>query len=176
MMNIGQLENIITGDKNENATTWKGVVAGVVGGLAGAAAMRAYEHFIADNADSYQTAQFSPTVQATNAFRKLTSKPELSRQAAIDVQRTGSIPFGAAVGGVYGLLTETFPAVQDNTGLSLSTLMYSAVHQAPQKPVSMLTTLVKDPGKPQSKELISLAIFGVTTELVRRGFRHLLGE
>ena len=171
-MNVNDIQEMVKGKRNEDAVTWKGLVAGFAGGIAGAIAMNIYESF-ADSPE--EPPSLSPAVKATNSIRKLGNLPPLNLEDAQFTKEVGTYPFGALIGTGYGLLVENFPIAKKNQGLGLSTLVYSAVNQPVQPPMDLLNTFVsKDTFKPENRDLISLAVFGLTTEFVRRGIRHLL--
>lgn len=171
-MNVKELKTILTGKKNKEAVIWKGLVAGFAGGVTGAFAMSVFESFV----DKKNNAPgLSPTVKATNSLRSLGGLPPLDFKDAQFVREVGKYPFGALIGAGYGVLVENFPVAKKNQGLGLSTLVYSALNQSVQPSMSMLNTLTKDPLNPKNRDFISLAVFGFTTELVRRGLRSFLG-
>ena len=171
-MNVKELQQIVTGDRNREAVTWKGIIAGFAGGIAGAIAMSVFESF---TDETNEAPNLSPTVKATNSLRELGNLPPLNFADAQFTKEVGKYPFGALLGVGYGVLVENFPIAKQNQGLGLSTLVYSAVNKTVQPPMNLLNTFVsKDSLKPENRDLISLAIFGLTTEFVRRGIRHLL--
>lgn len=167
-----KLKDIFDSAVNENAEVTKGVVAGILGGIAGAIAIQLFESFVPEEE---KVPTLSPAVKATNSMLALANQGPLNAEDQKLFAEIGKYPFGFIVGGAYGALVEKFPIAKDNNGLGLSALVYTAVNQNIAPPMNVLNTITKNPLKEENRELFTLALFGITTEFVRRGVRKFLG-
>jgi putative membrane protein len=138
----------------------KGFAAGAIGGLCGAAAKAAGEAVYPPRT----IGQIPPPAVLVNrmAGRSLT---ETEEEVSVRVIHWG---FGALVGGVYGALAEYQPAVTKRFGASFGLTLYGITH-ASALPLMGLTEKPEDqPLREHASELVTHAIYGVTTEVVRR--------
>jgi len=166
------IDKILNSQKNDDGELWKGILAGLAGGLAGAAAMAFYEEFVLEDHDNPAN---SPAVKATNAVLELTGKEQLSIEAAQDIEKVGKFPMGAILGSAYGGLVENFPMAKQNNGIGLSALLYAGINKDLSENMSIMKAVQTNPKKKENQEMISLLVFGVATEIVRRSVRGLLG-
>ncbi len=144
----------------------KGFLAGAVGGLAGAAAKAAGEAVYPPRTQG----QIPPPAVLVNrmAGRSLTEQEE---EASVKVIHWG---FGALVGGVYGALAEYAPVVTGRLGVNFGLTLCGITH-ASALPMMGLTEKPEDqPPREHASELVTHAIYGVTTEVVRRATRKML--
>ena len=144
----------------------KGFLAGAVGGLAGAAAKAAGEAVYPPRTQG----QIAPPAVLANrmAGRSLTEQEE---EASVQVIHWG---FGALVGGVYGALAEYAPVVTGRVGVNFGLTLCGITH-ASALPMMGLTEKPEDqPPREHASELVTHAIYGVTTEVVRRVTRKML--
>jgi putative membrane protein len=143
---------------------FKGFVAGAVGGLAGAAAKAAAE------------AVYPPRIQGQIAppavlVNRISERPLSEKEEEVSVQAI-HWGFGALVGGVYGAIAEYQPAVTGKLGANFGLTVCGITH-ASTLPLMGLTEKPEDqPLREHASEVISHAIYGVTTELVRRTTRR----
>ncbi len=144
----------------------KGFLAGAIGGLAGAAAKAAAEAVYPPRIQG----QIPPPAVLANrmAGRTLT---ETEEEVSVQAIHWG---FGALVGGVYGTLAEYQPMVTGRMGANFGLTLCGITH-ASALPMMGLTEKPEDqPAREHASELVSHAIYGVTTELVRRLARRII--
>jgi putative membrane protein len=144
----------------------KGFLAGAIGGLAGAAAKAAAEAVYPPRTQG----QIPPQAVLINRMsdRPLSEKEE---EASVRVIHWG---FGALAGAVYGTVAEYQPAVTGRLGTDFGVTLCGITH-ASTLPLMGLTEKPEDqPFREHASELVSHAIYGATTELVRRFTRKLL--
>jgi putative membrane protein len=149
-----------------NRSLFKGFVAGAIGGLVGAAAKAAGE------------AVYPPRIQGQIAppavlLNRMSDRPLTEKEEEVSV-RAIHWSFGALVGGVYGAVAEYQPAVTNRLGANFGLTLCGMTH-ASTLPLMGLTEKPEDqPMREHASELITHAIYGVTTELVRRVARTIL--
>jgi putative membrane protein len=145
---------------------FKGFLAGAIGGLVGAAAKAAGESVYPPRTQG----QIPPPAVLVNrmAGRALTEEEE---EVSVQAIHWG---FGALAGGVYGALAEYQPVVTGRFGANFGLTLCGITH-ASALPMMGLTEKPGDqPAREHASELVTHAIYGVTTELVRRVARKLL--
>ena len=144
----------------------KGFVAGTIGGLAGAGAKAIGEAMYPPRT----IGQIPPPAVLVNrmAGRSLTDEEE---EVSVQAIHWG---FGALAGGLYGMLAEYAPAVRGRLGASFGLTLFGLTHVS-ALPMMGLTEKPEDqPAREHASEVITHVIYGVTTELVRRGARKAL--
>jgi putative membrane protein len=144
----------------------KGFLAGAVGGLAGAATKALAEAVYPPRTQG----QIPPPAVLVNrmAGRSLTEQEE---ETSVRVIHWG---FGALAGGVYGALAEYAPVVTGRVGVNFGLTLCGITH-ASALPMMGLTEKPEDqPPREHASELVTHAIYGVTTEVVRRVTRKML--
>jgi putative membrane protein len=144
----------------------KGFVAGAIGGLAGAAAKAAAEAVYPPRIQG----QIPPPAVLVN---RMSDRP-LSEEEEEASVRAIHWTFGALVGGVYGTVAEYQPAVTGRLGTNFGVTVCGITHAA-TLPLMGLTEKPEDqPLREHASELVSHAIYGATTEVVRRIARRVL--
>jgi putative membrane protein len=144
----------------------KGFLAGAVGGLAGAAAKATGEILYPPRTQG----QIPPPAVLLN---RISNQPLTEHEEEVSV-RAIHWGFGALVGGVYGALAEYAPAVTGRYGINFGVTLCGITHAA-ALPLMGLTEKPEDqPTREHASELMTHAVYGVTTEVVRRVTRKLL--
>ncbi len=82
--------------------------------------------------------------------------------------------FGALAGGVYGALAEHRPIVTGKLGASFGLTLYGVTHASALPMMGLTESPENQPARQHASELVTHAIYGVTTELVRRLARKAL--
>jgi putative membrane protein len=144
----------------------KGFVAGAIGGVMGAAAKAVGEAMYPPRTQG----QIPPPAVLVNrmAGRSLTEQEE---EVSVQAIHWG---FGALAGGLYGALAEYQPAVRGRVGARFGLALFALTHVS-ALPLMGLTEKPEDqPVREHASEVVTHVIYGVTTELVRRGARKLL--
>jgi putative membrane protein len=144
----------------------KGFVAGAIGGLAGAAAKAAAEAVYPPRIQG----QIPPPAVLVN---RISDRPlsEAEEEATV---RAIHWSFGALVGGVYGTLAEYQPAVTGRVGTNFGVTLCGITHAATLPWMGLTEKPEDQPLREHASELVSHAIYGATTEIVRRLTRKLL--
>ena len=137
----------------------KGLIAGCLGGLAGAMAQTFAERMFPPQAHAElpEPDAATPTGQALVPATKA---------AAADSIRWG---FGAAVGAAYGAVVEYIPVAAAKEGASFGVAL-GVLAQQTSLPVFGLSTKPTDP----ASDVTPLVVYGLTTEFVRKWVRKVL--
>jgi putative membrane protein len=144
----------------------KGFLAGAIGGLVGAAAKAAGEAVYPPRTQG----QIPPPAVLVNrmADHPLSEKAE---EASVRAIHWG---FGALAGGVYGALAEYQPVVTKRLGANFGLMLCGITHASALPMMGLTESPENQPAREHASELVTHAIYGVTTELVRRGARKIL--
>ncbi len=161
-------------DDQRDRSPWRGVLAGVAGGLAGAWTMNQFQAALS----RWQSQPRSEGEDATQKAAAALAAPLIARPLTRDEKRVGGplvhYSFGSAMGGVYGALTEVRPEISAGRG----TLFGAAVWLGADEIGVPLAGLSSSPaGTPASTHASALAahlVYGATADLVRRVVRAAL--
>ncbi len=180
--------NLLSMSSPRDPSPFHGLVAGVVGGLIGSAAMVAFqavasrsagsslrpaEHDVAG--DAANSSAEPSTVRGARLLTHLTLGADVPPRHRQNAGRAFHLAFGVGLGGAYGLLAEYARIATIASGVPFGTLQ---VVLADEWSVPALG-LSEDPRQaPASSHLRALGghlVYGVVTEQVRRRVRAWLG-
>ena len=82
--------------------------------------------------------------------------------------------FGALAGGLYGALAEYQPGVTGRMGANFGLTLCGMTHASALPLMGLTETPENQPIREHASELVTHAIYGVTTELVRRVARRIV--
>ena len=144
----------------------KGVLAGLVGGLAGAGAKMIAERVFPPRTQG-QTPP--PVVLAENvAGHRL---PEQERELALlGIHWI----FGAVAGAVYGALVEVEPSLGAWRGAAFGITLNRITHESILPRLGLTAPSPSRPTQERISEWVTHAVYGVTTDSVRRAVRRAL--
>ena len=145
---------------------FKGFIAGAIGGLVGAAAKAAGEAVYPPRTQG----QIAPPAVLLN---RMSAAPlsEETEEASVRAIHWG---FGALAGGVYGALAEYQPVVTSKLGATFGLTLCGITHAATLPMMGLTESPENQPAREHASELVTHAIYGITTELVRRLARKAL--
>jgi putative membrane protein len=162
---------------------WKGVLAGLIGGLAASWTMnqvftiwsKINEHQQQPEQSAKKGEQSDP---ATLKLARRLSREFLHREISDEnVQAAEAIThygFGTVMGGVYGGLSEYIPQARAGFGSAYATMLFVGADEI-AVPLAGLSAKANE--VPLSSHVLGFTahmVYGLTTELVRRGTRKLL--
>ena len=165
-------------------SAWKGIVAGLAGGIAGAYAMNQFQkgwskaqQKLNGNGHSRHS---SDEPDATMLTANKVARPFLHRELTREEQKKASpivhYAFAAAVGTGYGAAAEYKPVFRKFGGVPFGAALFGGADEL----AVPLFKLSKHPKEyPLSAHLYGLAshiVYGATIEAVRRGVRAALGS
>jgi putative membrane protein len=144
----------------------KGFLAGAIGGLVGAAAKAAGEAVYPPRTQG----QIPPPAVLVN---RMSTHPlsETAEEASVRAIHWG---FGALAGGIYGALAEYQPAVTGRLGANFGITLCGITHASALPMMGLTESPENQPVREHASEVVTHAIYGVTTELVRRLARKIL--
>jgi putative membrane protein len=145
---------------------FKGFLAGAIGGLVGSGAKAAAEAVYPPRTQG----QIPPPAVLVN---RMSDRPLTEKEEEVSV-RAIHWGFGALVGGVYGALAEYQPAITSRLGASFGLTLCGITHASALPMMGLTETPENQPAREHATELVTHAIYGVTTEVVRRAARRIL--
>ncbi len=169
----------------------KGIVAGLIGGLAASWVMnqfqaglsklkeRSREEERAESGVAEQPESAAPESDqepATVKVATLVSRQVLRRELAAGKKDTaGEIvhyAFGAANGALYGALAETWPEARVGFGAAFGAALWLAADEIGMPALRLSGSPTQYPVSVHASALAAHAVYGVTTELLRRSLRQ----
>jgi putative membrane protein len=152
---------------NRERSIVKGMIAGVIGGLAGAGAKMLAERLFPPRVEG----QTPPPVALVE---QVTGHPlsDGGREAAIQCIHWG---FGAAAGAFYGAAVELEPSLGAWKGAAFGITLNKFTHEAMLPKLGLSQPKNEQPAQERISEWVSHAVYGVFTDTVRRGVRRGLG-
>jgi len=149
---------------NNNRSLLKGAVAGLIGGLAGAGAKLLAEKVFPPRG----AGRISPPVALVEraSGHELTDK---QRRVAESAVHWG---FGAAAGAVYGAMAEEEPTLGAWKGAAFGLALNRLTHEAVLPKLGVVPAKSEQPTQERISEWVTHAVYGVVTDLVRRGVRR----
>jgi putative membrane protein len=161
----------------KQASAWKGILAGMAGGLAAAWVMNV---FMAGPGQSLQPAAPSDepkedaTMKAADAIAHTATGEHLSYQEKETAGPLVHYAFGALAGGVYGGLAEYSSTVTSGFGTSFGGVLFSTADMLAVPALKLAPSPAQQPASAQASPFAAHVVYGATTELVRRFVRMLL--
>jgi len=151
---------------NRTRSISKGLLAGLIGGLAGAGAKMIAEKVFPPRTEG----QTPPTVLlAENVVRR--SLPPEERELAL--QGIHFI-FGAIAGAVYGAAIEMEPSFGAWHGAAFGITLNRITHESILPRLGLTAPPGRQPTQERISEWVTHAVYGVTTDTVRRAVRKAL--
>lgn len=157
----------------------KGVLAGLAGGLAASFAMNRFEAWLgkltpkengAEAADPFEassTVKMAEMVSERVFHRKLRDREKDRAANAVHYL------CGAAMGGVYGALAEKAPVARAGFGTVFGSMVWLLGDEIALPQLGLTRPASAYPASMHASAWVSHLVFGLTTDLVRRGIRIL---
>ena len=168
----------------------KGALAGAIGGLAGTYAMnhfqRWWSHTVrgvepASAAGRHDARDWQELEEGQNSNEIAaqtvavhTIGRRLDREELKPAATAMHFAFGAAMGGVYGAFYEVSPSTRKMGGAAFGTTVWAAADEVAMPMLGLSDPTTEQPPERHVHALAAHIVFGVTTEIVRRGVRALL--
>jgi putative membrane protein len=167
-------------------STWKGVTAGLLGGLAGTVAMTLFQRAWSQISEKVQSDNSSngdqsedkaesedATMKAAGKLSSAVLGMELSHEQKKKFGPVVHYSFGTLTGGVYGGIAENIPQVRQGLGIPFGTAVFLGADELTVPALGLSGSPTESPLSTHAYSLASHAVYGVTTELVRRSLRRL---
>ena len=149
---------------------WKGLVAGLVGGLVATGAKtlaeRAYPPRTSGEPEPPDV--LIDKVSDSVAGKKLDGK---SKSIATSAIHWG---FGAGIGAIYGTVVEYYPAASARDGATFGVTLMGLTHEGALPALGLSAAPAEQTNREKSSELVTHVVFGVVTETVRSLVRKAL--
>ena len=144
----------------------KGLLAGAIGGLAGALTKAAAEAIYPPRVQGQPS---PPVVLAERvAGHRLKKKQQQVAETAIHYL------FSALTGALYGAVAEWIPAVTTGSGAAFALALLAGTHESALPALDLVEPPPQQPAREHLSEALTHVIYGVTTEQVRRSVRAAL--
>ena len=165
---------------------FKGLIAGLVGGVAGSLAMvaaqgiwsratglsiRPAEHDVAGDAAPAHRAGDPSTVRAARLVVNQTTGHHLDFDPARLAGRFFHFAFGLGMGGAYGVLVEYAPVVAIGSGVPFGTIQMVAADEWGVPALGLSGPPGQAPASAHLGSLVARIVYSLTTEQVRRAIR-----
>ncbi len=164
--------------------TWKGLLAGAAGGLAGAWSMNQFQVAVSKlkSKDGAAQAQAGPpaqesedaTMKAAGKVVRLAAHRELSHEQKKRLGPVVHYAFGASAGAVYGAVTERVRHLNPAAGLAFGGALWVAADEVGVPAAGLSQWPTQYPVPVHLQALSAHLVYGETAEMVRRGVRALL--
>ena len=146
----------------------KGLIAGAVGGLAGAAVMGPLHAAAGKLMKQKPPKGEDATVKVANAVATKLAHRKLRRSEKPIGGQVVHFAFGASMGALYGLLAESFPPLTLGGGALFGTAVYAGAHALAVPALDLAPSPLENDPALESTELASHVVYGLVTDAVRR--------
>jgi hypothetical protein len=169
----------------------KGVVAGVIGGLVGTFAMSEFQGWwsrvardgepqsAAGRHDARDWQEIHEGENANEIVAQKVAETTIGRRLDQEELAVGApavhYMFGSVIGGFYGALAENAPAARALSGAAYGTAVWAGADEIAMPALGLSDRTDKQPFDRHVHSFAAHIVYGVTTELVRRGVRGVLG-
>jgi putative membrane protein len=180
------LRNNETGSQRE---PWKGLVAGLAGGLAASYVMTQFQKIwnkaseattpnYKKSSDPDTASQLNQDEDATMKTAEKLAEPVLGRQLTkSEKQAAGPVvhyTFGTLMGAAYGVASELAPVTKTAFGLPYGAALFVAADEVAVPSLGLAKSPSQTPPSTHLYGLVSHLVYGATLETVRRGVRNRL--
>lgn len=182
--------------REENGNVWKGVVAGLAGGLIASWTMNQFQAAwtkLAANSEKPHGAQsmkpsngsagdqsqdMKEQDDATVETAKVISETVFGHELQENEKKTAGAAvhyaFGTATGGLYGALAEVAPQVTTAAGLPFGAVFWLLADETAVPLLGLAKAPTEYPLSTHVYAFASHLVYGVTAELSRKALRHVL--
>lgn len=152
--------------RNRRPELWKGIAAGLAGGLAGSWAMGVFHQMVSNR--SGQGREEDSTVKAASAVSE-----SVLRHRLTDGEKKWAGPavhyaFGAVMGGIYGGLAERIPGAHPALGAPFGAAVYGGAHAGAVPALGLSKPLTRSSVREEAPEFAAHLVYGLTVGVVSR--------
>jgi len=175
---------------SDESDVTKGALAGIIGGLAGTFAMSEFQGWWSravrgvhpqSSGGDHDARDWQEVEEGTNAneltaptLARATIGRPLDRQELSVAAPAVHYTFGALLGGFYGVMAENAPQVRALSGAAYGTAVWATADEIAMPVLGLSEPTHEQPFERHFHSFAAHIVFGVTTELVRRGVRAAL--
>jgi putative membrane protein len=173
-------------DATDERKVWKGLVAGLIGGLVASWTMNRFQDAwlkLSENGrssasgrspQSEEAKQDDTTVRTASAISESIFGHELSKTEKKIAGPAVHYALGTGVGGLYGAVAEVVPDVTMGSGLPFGVAFWLVVDETAVPVLGLSKPPTEYPASTHVYALVSHVVYGLTAELVRRNLRNVL--
>lgn len=164
---------------NRHPNTWKGLAAGLVGGLVASWTTNQFQSFLSKvqksssqrKREEQQEESEDATMKAADKlWQEVTGSP-LTKEAKKTAGPIVHYVFGSTMGAVYGAVVEHTPWAKAVTGIPFGALLFVGADEVAVPAFGLSKSPQEYPLSSHASALVAHAVYGVTTEVVRRMIR-----
>ena len=157
-------------DDNDMGNLLKGVAAGIIGGLAATAVKSLWEGFAPTRAPQ----QDSPQIQVADQANMELRGEHLDNQEAEVADQALHFGFGTTAGAIYGATAEATDAVTTGYGIPFGMLLWAGTYATTIPALDLDKEITEKDPKYALNQFAGHLLYGLTTEVVRRGVRSVM--
>ena len=162
--------------KNNKPQPFRGAAAGVAGGLLAAMAMNQFQKLWVGFAPKPESNGDPATVRAANKVSRKVTGDFLDKKDKPIAGEATHFAFGAALGGLYGLIAEYRPEVTKGFGTSFGTTAALVFDEGAVPAVGLTQPPTEFGPATHLYSMASHLVFGAVTEATRRSLRSATGS
>lgn len=182
--------------QHREGNLWKGLVAGLVGGLVASWTMNEFQSLVSKLSEDDEKSQGGEsakgqkkqqgkqsqekkegddaTVKAASAISENVFDHKLTRSEKKIAGPAVHYAFGTLTGGLYGATAELAPAISAGIGLPFGAVFWLAADEAALPALGLSKSPTEYPLSTHAYALASHFVYGLTTDIVRRAVRRAL--
>lgn len=155
----------------QTGNAWKGLVAGILGGLIAAWTMGQFHVLVTKlpgmqspeaNMGEDSTVKIAAAISGRVFHHILTAEEKKVAGPAVHYG------FGASVGGTYGAVAEVVPIVTKGAGVLFGAAVWLGAHVITVPALGLSKPVTRSPLPQEASELAAHFVYGAVTEFVRR--------
>ena len=150
---------------------WKGLGAGLAGGLIASAAMTSFHMAAAKIDGSGPPPGEDATVKTASAISEGLFRHKLTNHQKQVVGPLVHFGFGAQAGALYGAMAEVYPAVATGFGMPFGAAVWLGAHVIMVPALGLSKPATQSPVSKEATELAAHLVYGAVTEFCRRLIR-----
>jgi uncharacterized membrane protein YagU involved in acid resistance len=164
----------------QDNNTLKGLAAGIVGGLVATFVMTQFQTTVtklaaaANGPEEKKEEGENATVKAAEAISETFFDHKLAKTEKQPAGNAVHYGFGTTMGALYGLTAEALPAASIGYGLPFGTMLFLSADEAAVPAFGLSKPPTETPLSKHAYGLAAHLVYGLTTDLVRRGVRNIL--
>lgn len=172
---------MLDGDRVDDKSLRKGIIAGAIAGMAGVYAMNlarrgwaVVEQNVAALDEEAGSQQDPATLRAAEEISIAVRNRGLTESEKEAAAETVPYGIGLASGAAYGVIAEMAPVVGAGMGIPFGVVLFGVVDEVAVPGVGLSDRPVEIPAEVHARGLVAHVAFGLATELTRRVVRSVL--
>jgi putative membrane protein len=167
-------------NERDEHNVWKGLAAGLIGGLVASWTMNRFQSLLGKLSSSEEGSQGKSeekepaTVKAAEAISEGVFDHELTKEEKRVAGPAVHYAFGSLNGAVYGAMAEVVPETTVGAGLPFGALLWLGADEIAVPLVGLSKSPLEHPLSTHAYALASHLVYGLTTDVVRRAVRNMM--